>query len=309
MGRIDDALNRAAATDPALAPSPIPADGDVFVSPWSVAPVRDIASARPAPAQAPSPVAAPALAPGWVENAERIRFSGFSPELADRLTLPTNTNWRLVEQFRSLAGNLHHAQTTGDLKTVMVTSAEPGDGKTLTALNLALVFSESYGRKVLLIDADLRRPALQMLARLGTVSGLSEALKSDRDEKLSVYQLSQNLTLLPAGRPDPDPTKGLSSYRMKRIIDEARSRFDWIIVDAPPVGVVVDASLLLEMVQTALLVVRAEKTQSSHVRRAIESLGRDRVFGVVLNAVSDDATGTDNRYYSDNYNAPDGAKG
>ena len=97
-------------------------------------------------------------------------------------------------------------------------------------------------------------------------------------------QFTDTLTVLPAGRPDPDPMSSLTSSRMHRILDEAIALFDWVVVDAPPIGPIADAGLLAAMVDAALLVVRADRTKCAAVQKAIDSLGRDRILGVVLNA-------------------------
>jgi capsular exopolysaccharide synthesis family protein len=185
----------------------------------------------------------------------------------------------------------------------MVTSAWAGDGKTLTALNLALVLSESYRRRVLLIDADLRRPSISKLSEFSPTCGLSEGLKSKTEQKLSVLKITETLTLLPAGRPDPDPMSSLTSDRMRRIIEEAASRFDWVILDAPPVGPVADANLLAEMTDAVLLVVRANHTQFAPVQKAIDLLGRDKIFGVVLNGIDELNQGEYERQYGKYYTA------
>ncbi len=169
----------------------------------------------------------------------------------------------------------------------MLTSASPDDGKTMTALNLALVLSESYRRRVLLIDADLRRPSLGNIADVTDSVGLSDALRSPSDKKLGILQIAPNLVLLPAGRPDPDPLGGLTSARMRQILEEAAGQFDWVILDAPPMEPMADASLLAQMVDGAVFVVRAGKTQFSAVQKGIESLGRERILGIVLNGVED----------------------
>jgi capsular exopolysaccharide synthesis family protein len=191
----------------------------------------------------------------------------------------------VVEQFRKLAATLFHAQREGRLKVVMVTSAVPGEGKTLTALNLARVLSESYRRSVLLIDADLRRPRLTEAAGLTTADGLSAALKSADHRKVTVTQLTEQLTLLPAGRPDPEPLSGLTLPRMQQLIEEGAERFDWVIVDTPPIGVATDAGLLSAMVDATILVVKAGETSLTAVNQAVETLGRNRIIGVVLNGV------------------------
>jgi len=123
----------------------------------------------------------------------------------------------------------------------MVTSAVPEEGKTLTATNVALTLSESYHRRVLLIDGDLRRPALAEVFQVPNVFGLTEVLTSVPERRVSLIQISQQLSLLPAGAPIPDPMQALTSERMKHLLVEAAAGFDWVIIDTPPVGVLTDA--------------------------------------------------------------------
>jgi capsular exopolysaccharide synthesis family protein len=234
----------------------------------------------------------------------RLRlFRGFSGLVADRLVVSRSASPALVEQYRHLAATLHHAQLSQGLRTLMVTSARPREGKTLTATNMALILAESYGRKVLLIDADLRRPSLHETFQLPNVSGLNEGLKAESDEKLALLEISEGLTLLPAGRPDPDPLSGLSSPRMKKIIGEAAAMFDWVIVDTPPVGLIADANIIAGMVDATLLVVRAGVTPYKEAESAVATLGRARVLGIVLNGIElDHAAARD--YYYRHYQAP-----
>jgi Mrp family chromosome partitioning ATPase len=139
---------------------------------------------------------------------------------------------------------------------------------------------------VLLIDADLRRPSIGDMATVNGSGGLSEALKARAETKLTLVPLTPMLSLLPSGRPDPDPIGGLTSLRMRQILEEASARFDWVILDAPPLEPLADAGLLAEMVDGTVFVVRAGTTQYPAVRRAVDALGSDRVFGVVLNGVA-----------------------
>jgi capsular exopolysaccharide synthesis family protein len=169
----------------------------------------------------------------------------------------------------------------------MLTSASPDDGKTLTALNLALVLSQSYHRRVLLIDADLRRPSLSDVADIMDAPGLSEALRSPTDQKLAILQVTPTLMLCPAGEPDPDPMGALTSARMRHILEEAAARFDWVILDAPPMGPMADADLLAQMVDGAVFVIRAGSTPYPLIQKAIDGLGRERILGVVLNGVKE----------------------
>jgi capsular exopolysaccharide synthesis family protein len=254
--------------------------------------------ALPARPEDPALPAAPAADPGGSALAAG-GSSGhrFGPDVSGKIVGMANVPHVAVEQYRRLAASLHHAQFERQMKVLMVTSASPGEGKTLTATNLALTLSESYRRKVLLIDADLRRPSLHHLFKLPNVLGLSDALQSETDQKLPVIQVSSNLTVLPAGRPDPDPMSGLTSDRMRRIVQEAAARFDWVIIDTPPVGFLSDANLLVAMVDGALFVVRAGKSPYRLVQRALDAIGREGVLGVVLNAVDENVDVAGYSYY------------
>lgn len=192
-----------------------------------------------------------------------------------------------IEQYRKLAAVLHHEQADSGLKVLMVASPLPGDGKTLTAVNLALTLSESYHRRVLLVDGDLRSPSIHRLFGVENVSGLDEGLRDDRERKLTLVEVSPQLTLLPAGRPDSDPMSVLTSTRMRMVLDEAREKFDWVIVDTPPLGLLPDAHLLARMVDGTVLVVAAGCTSYQSAARAAELLGRNRILGVVLNRVNE----------------------
>jgi capsular exopolysaccharide synthesis family protein len=204
-------------------------------------------------------------------------------QLVEKLVLSPDTDRNSIEQYRRLAARLHLAQAEHGIKVVMVASALPGEGKTLTATNLALTLSESYHRQVLLIDGDLRRPSIHEMFRIANVSGLNDGVRSDADRKVPLVRWSDHLTLITAGRPDADPMKVLISDRMRKVISEATARFEWVIIDTPPVGLLTDASLFSAMVDTAVLVVQAERTPHAEIQRAVQAIGKDRILGVVLN--------------------------
>jgi capsular exopolysaccharide synthesis family protein len=187
------------------------------------------------------------------------------------------------EQYRRLAGTLHHAQGVNGLKVILIGSAVAGEGKTLTAANLALTLSESYLRSVLLIDADLRKPFLDTFFNIERRPGLIDGLTAVEERRMSVSQISEHLSVLIAGHPSADPMAGLTSERMRSLIAEARESFDWIIIDTPPINLLPDANLLASMVDGALLVIKADSTPYDLVRRAIDLIGAERVLGVVLN--------------------------
>ena len=198
-----------------------------------------------------------------------------------------------------MAATLHQAQTERGLKTLMVTSAVPNEGKTLTATNLALTLSESYGLKVLLIDADLRRPSVHQIFRLPNSAGLSDGLRVEKGP-LPLIEVSPGLTILPAGRPDADPMAGLTSERMKAVLAEAASRFDWVIIDTPPVGLLPDAQLLARLADGVLVVIGAGRTPYTMVQRVINELGPERIIGTVLNRVEETSVPA-NSYLRDYY--------
>lgn len=200
------------------------------------------------------------------------------------------------EQYRRLAAILHHAQADTSMRVVMVTSAISGEGKSLTTANLALTLTRSYERRVLLVDADLRRPTLHTFFTLEGVRGVNEYVQSRGAKPLNLIKVAPRLTLLPAGRPDSDPLGALTSDTMRRLVQEARDQFDWVLIDTPPIGLLPDAGLLGSMVDGALLVVRAGHSPYDLIKRAIESVGRERVLGLVFNGAQ-----TSRRYGNDYY--------
>jgi capsular exopolysaccharide synthesis family protein len=202
------------------------------------------------------------------------------------------------EQYNKLASTLHQAQLERGVKVVLLTSALPGEGKTLTAINLALALSESHGRRVLLVDADLRHPSLHELVGVAQAPGLSDSLASEAP--LPVIQASPHLSLLPAGS-GGDPMKTLTSDRMRAFVEEARRTFDWTFLDGAPVGLLSDARLLASMADITLLVALAGKTPYDAIQSAADELGPERLAGVVLNRVADAAL--PHSHYRDYYDA------
>jgi capsular exopolysaccharide synthesis family protein len=269
--------------------------------PSALAPLTTAARVEPPPAEpAPAPVPTPASVTETVRSTDgpsRV-FERLDARLAEKVVADENISPVSREQYRRLAAVLHDAQATSGLRVIMIASAVPGEGKTLTASNLALTLSESYRDRVLLIDADLRRPALAELFRLKAAAGLIEGLQSDA--KLVLRQVSDTLSVLPAGRPTSDPMAALTSPRMKQLVDEAKESFDWVILDTPPLMLLPDAHLLSGLVDGAVLVVRAGATPFELVKRASEIIGRDRITGVVLNHAETHAPGYPG-YYSHNY--------
>ncbi|HEY6046250.1 MAG TPA: CpsD/CapB family tyrosine-protein kinase [Pyrinomonadaceae bacterium] len=188
------------------------------------------------------------------------------------------------EQFRSLRTRVLQAGERQNMRAFVITSAGMGEGKTLTSLNLAWLLAQTDGVRALVIDADLRQPCTANYLGIETAVGLSEVLTGETKLAQAIVKLMPSgLHLLPGGAPREDVAELLSGPRFGRLLDEARKHFDYIIIDAPPLGVFTDANLLINRADAALLVVRASKTRFSVVDRLLEQLPRERMLGVVLN--------------------------
>lgn len=188
------------------------------------------------------------------------------------------------EQFRALRTRLLQAGEREGKRAFVITSAGVGEGKTLTALNLAWLLAQTDGVTALLIDADLRQPCAADYLGIEAEVGLSEVLTGETKLSQAIVKLQPaGLHVLPGGAAREDVAELLSGPRFGRLLDEARKLFDYIIIDAPPLGVFTDANLLINRADAALLVVRASATRYSAVDRLLEQLPRERMLGVVLN--------------------------
>lgn len=257
--------------------------------PRPAATTREISPARELSATA---IAAPRT------SASR-RLGKLADELESKVVVDTTTSIATVEEYRRLAATLHQLHITGGLRTLMVSSALPRDGKTLTSTNLSLTLAESFRRRVLLIDADLRRPSIHNVFNLPNSKGLADGLRSTAVGTLPLIEVSNQLTVLPAGTPDQSPLAGLTSERMKAVIKEASARFDWVIIDTPPIGLMSDANLMADLADGVLLVIGAGATPYAAVARAVAAFGRERIVGVVLNRVTE--INSSNEHYRDYY--------
>ncbi len=246
----------------------------------------------------------PASVPAADGSAPRPRSSLFerlSGHVAAKVVIDKGLQANSREQYRRLAATLHHGQMQHGLRVVTVTSALPGEGKTLTSANLAMTLSESYRRRVLLIDADLRRPTVHTIFNVDNSTGLCEGLAAEEERPLPIRQVSEHLSILPAGHPNSDPMAGLISERFQRLIVEARETFDWVIIDTPPVALLTDSRLLASLADGVILVVRAEATSYEIVKKASDSLGRERILGVVLNSALIGPRAASHQYYGGYY--------
>ena len=189
-----------------------------------------------------------------------------------------------AEQYRSLRTRLAQMEASGGLRTILITSPQKGEGKSVTASNLALTMAQELQRRVVLVEADLRKPSLQHLFGLPPGPGLSEYLSGGADLKDAMrFVPEHNLTLLTAGAAPINPAELLGSTAMRRLIDHLRSRFDRVIFDTPPVLPLADVAILAPLVDGSMLVVRAGVTPKPAIENALRAFDSSRLLGVVLN--------------------------
>ncbi len=214
--------------------------------------------------------------------------------------LATDVPHDFGEAFRSLRTSLVFTSRGEGARLLGVTSTQPLEGKTTTACNLAMVLAYG-GARVLLIDADMRRPGLHRTMGLANEAGLSHVLTGQARIREVVRPTSEpNLLVITAGRTPPNPSELLAGDRMRELLRAlSHSPFDWVIVDTPPVLAVTDAVVLAPMLSGFVFVIGAEMTRRGHVERAVEMMqaGRQPIVGVVLNRVDFDR----NKYYYSRY--------
>ncbi|MGE3342007.1 MAG: GumC family protein [Vicinamibacterales bacterium] len=210
-------------------------------------------------------------------------------------TVPANFS----EAFRVLRTNVLFSGVNEGGQSLLVTSTGPGEGKSLVASNLAISLAQA-GRRVLLIDADMRKPKAQLVFDLPQEPGLSNLLVGEAKASQCVRKSgTDELWVLPAGRIPPNPAELLGSKRFKDFLASLKTHFDWVIVDTPPVMAVADVSIIAQHVSGALFVVGAEMTNRHAARQAVQQLNNvhARLIGAVLNRVDLER----NSYYYSQY--------
>jgi len=215
----------------------------------------------------------------WTVDPERVE---------PRLVAITHPNSNYCEEYRSLRTHVLHKSQRQKLQSIVVASINPSEGKSVTALNLSWLLAQTDGVKALILDADLRMPSLADYLGIETNKGLSDILTEDATLSESIIKLEPSgLYILPGGDARNDVAELISGPKFKDILREAREMFDYVIVDAPPLGIFTDATVLINHADGAILVVRANRTKYSAIDRMLEPLPKDRMLGVVLNQSED----------------------
>jgi len=232
-----------------------------------------------------SPLPAPGSEFSYTTLLSRCAPSSWSPDTKTMLFY-NSEQAPGTEEFRTLRSRLYQLREKRPLKKVLVTSSLPKEGKSFVAANLAQALARQQGRRVLLIDADLRASRLHLALGTSATPGLSEYLLGEADE-FGIMQrgTTENLLFIPAGRSTSNPAEMIANGRLSILLGQAEPLFDWIVIDSPPVIPVADALVLAGQADASLLVVRAGQTPSDAVEAAIESLGAKHVMGVILNGV------------------------
>lgn len=191
------------------------------------------------------------------------------------------------EQYRLLRAKLSQMQIQRGINILLVTSAVRSEGKTFTSCCIAGVCAQERGKRVLLIDADLRKPkaALELgLGGYGEISGLSQILRGEATpEQVMFSSTNLDLCLIPAGPVPSDPSELLSSSLMGKTLEHLKECFEWVIIDSPPVLGLADASILAPLCDTVILVVHTDKTPVKLIKEAVARIGSDKICGIIMN--------------------------
>jgi capsular exopolysaccharide synthesis family protein len=194
------------------------------------------------------------------------------------------------EEFRTLRTRLEQLRATRTIQTVLVASPSRGDGKSFTAVNLALAEAQLADNPTLLCDFDLRKPTLHGVFRMDRSPGVGDYLLGNVDLHESMRRIgSSNLFVMPAGQAVINPLELLHLKEVRRLMDRVRKVFRRILLDSPPLLLASDANLLAGLADGALLVTRMGYTTRDSMSRAIASLGQDSILGILANGTSPDA--------------------
>ena len=235
----------------------------------------DIPSATPPAAVMEDTMARPAATPARMQRAAHL-----DPTLAAVLAPGAPA----AEQYRALRTRVAHADHGGAVEVILVTSPGRGEGKSVTAANLALTMAQDFQARICIVDADLRHSRVHSLFGVTATPGLADVLagRATLADALVGFE-QQQITMLPAGERPSHPAELLGSTAMRRTIETLRSQFDRVIIDAPSVGPLADVGILAPLVDGVLLVVQAGVTTKPAIQEAVTTIGAGKFLGVVLN--------------------------
>jgi capsular exopolysaccharide synthesis family protein len=210
-----------------------------------------------------------------------------------RLIVLQESDSFIAEQYRILYTKINDLSKGNSHKIFAITSAVQNEGKTVTALNLAVVMAKDFGKRTLVLEGDFRRPNIPLYLNVDLEEGLVDILSSKSDFQSTMVPVANtlvpfaddNLAVLPAVRRTQSSTSLLSSPRMRDLFDVLREQYDFILIDSPPILPLSDMNIFEEVVDGIVMIIRAESTTRDTVTKALETLGTDKVLGIVLNDV------------------------
>lgn len=233
-------------------------------------------------------------------NVSETSIRGFSIDPAKvnpHLVAITQPNSTYCEEYRRLRTHLVNKSLDGKLRSIVISSLGPSEGKSVTAINLALLLAQTDGVKALLIDGDMRRPCAASYLGLEFTVGLSDLLLGSTNFEDAIIRIEPGgLNVIPSGGIRDDVAELLSGERFAEVLANAYEGFDFVIVDAPPIGLFSDASVLMRHSEGALLVIGANQASYKDIQRIMASEKNNNFIGVVLNRAQD--TPISKEYYN-----------
>ncbi len=219
-------------------------------------------------------------------NDAPVEHVQIQPEL--RLVYHTDPRDPAADRYRFLRMRLRQFASKAKLKTLLVTSPLPAEGKSTVALNLATALADRRDQAVLLVDADLHHSLLMAQLGLNAPRGLAECLEGSEDPLSAIRRLKPlDWFLLPAGQTSANPTELLHTPALSAVMQALSRYFDWIVIDSPPVVPTTDPLSLMQTADGVLLVVKAGQTPQTAIEEALQRLGRERLVGIILNGAEE----------------------
>ena len=202
-----------------------------------------------------------------------------------------------AEAYKTLRTNVQYSSISKKIKTLLVTSADSKDGKSTVCSNLGVTFSQN-GQSVIILDCDFRKPSIHKFFNISNSAGITYILLGEEKLEETIQHYNSNTDILTAGNIPPNPSEILGSQSMINLLSFLSERYDIVIIDSPPVGVVTDAQIISASVDGTLVVIRAEETKAKRVTEAVNLLKKvdANIIGMVLNEAQ-----TINKSYSDYY--------
>jgi receptor protein-tyrosine kinase len=321
MSRVHDALRKAAQQEKPEAPRPSPRAEVLSAYVEAPAEANGFPAIPERASAAPEPIAngaggfgptAPVIdVASDIDQLDSITRNApsvpYNPAKEALLVSPLNPREAPAEEFRTIRTRLNHMQTLQPLHTLVVTSASPAEGKSFTAMNLAVTQAQLADKRVLLADFDFRRPTVDKNFQVPSSPGITDYLLGKARLADIIRKIeTTNLYIMPAGDSVPNPLELLNLKECRALLQGLRNHFDWVILDSPPLLFAADGNLLATMCDGTILVVRIGTTTFDSVTRALQSLCENNVLGVVVNGARRGELYSKYSYYHDYYYSPEG---